>query len=523
MKNFARRVLKLSAIFVLIAIFIGASWITYLYFSLPHRPVKAGKDVGIADAILALPLPEGSQENFEPHIAINPCDPNHIEVMAQYGIRFGMGGTNMYRWVTQNGGKSWNGMTLPAATHGDYGAADPNVAIFSDGRAVFVELYSRGFSRKIPFPQLVVSATKNIVNKAFGKKDTTFGAPEKIEDPDVLLGLAVFVIDGPDGKFSDPVIVESSLEKGLRQDKNWTAIDDYPDSPYFGSVYVIYNSGEVDFVAKQLKDDGLRLAVSYDRGESFAKQIDLTHTWTWAQVAVRPGGIVDVVYSQLGDTSSGNPSTKLYHRSSKDGGKTFGPADLIIPEGVEQWCDQPALAVTPSGDLFACWVQSSLSAPAHVYSSVFDEALGWSNPVALETGLAENTEIAYPAVAASEAGLFVLAYKAEAEKTCVVLYHSTDGGLSFHPIKVLGERNFGSTDFCTSAKNPSDLACRFNQLKGTFQPGDYVGLAAQGQRIAAAFVLTRDHNPIGFANTYAYILDLEGKNLDTNDEQEGRE
>jgi hypothetical protein len=199
----------------------------------------------------------------------------------------------------------------------------------------------------------------------------------------------------------------------------------------------------------------------------------------------------------------------LYHRTSKDGGQTFSPAESIVPEGEKQWCDQPALTVTPSGGLFACWIQSSMTTPSRVFGSIFDEVTGWSHPVALETGLPENTEIAYPAVAASEAGLFVLAFKAETEKTSVVLYRSTDGGLSFQPFKVLGERHFGSDDFCSSAKNESDLACRFNQLKGYFQPGDYVGLAAHGQRIATAFVLTRDHNPVGFANTYAYVLDLE--------------
>jgi len=161
MKKFTRRILKVSTILALIIILIIVCWITYLYFSLPHRAVKAGKDIGIADGILALPLPEGSQESFEPHVAIDPCHPNHIEVMAQYGIRLGMGGNDMYRWMTQDGGKSWQGMTLPTVTHGDYGVADPNVAVFSDGRIVFVELYSRGFSRKSSFPQLVVMATKS--------------------------------------------------------------------------------------------------------------------------------------------------------------------------------------------------------------------------------------------------------------------------------------------------------------------------------------------------------------------------
>jgi hypothetical protein len=509
MKKLACRAVKTSAILVLIVILIIGCWITYLYFALPHRSVRPGKDIGIAGDIHALPLPEGFQENFEPHIAINPCDSNHIEVIAQYGIRFGMGGTNMYRWVTQDGGKSWKGMTLPAVTHGDYGVADPNVAVFSGGPIVFVELYSRGFSRKSSFHQLVIDATKKTLRKALKSKGAPFGALDERERVRILLGLAVITADGSKKGFNEPVIIESSLDTGRRQDKNWTAIDDYQESPFKGSVYVIYNSGEVDFTAKQLKDDGLRLAVSRDRGKSFVKMIDLTDTWTWAQVAVRPSGIVDVVYSQLSDISSTTPSTKLYHCSSKDGGQTFSPADLILPECEKQWCDQPALAVTLSGGLFACWVQSSMTAPARVYCSMFEDDLGWSSPMVLETDLDTNTEIAYPAIAASEAGLFVLAYKAEEKKTQVVLYGSTDGGLSFQSIKVLGERKFGSADFCASARNASDLGCRFNQLKGTFQPGDYVGLAAQGQRIAAAFVLTRDHNPLGFANTYAHILDLE--------------
>jgi hypothetical protein len=358
---------------------------------------------------------------------------------------------------------------------------------------------------------LAIIKTRNIVRTALGRKAASLGVPDDADGPRVLLGLALYAIDGPEQKLREPIIIESSLESGRRQDKNWTAIDDNPDSRFFGSTYVIYNSGEVDFAAQQLKDDGLRLAISRDRGQKFTEKIDLTESWVWAQVAVRPCGKVDVLYSQTSENPSGNPSTILYHRTSEDGGLTFGPGVMVVPLEDWQWCDQPSLTVTPSGGLFACWVQSSAVNPARVHGSVFDEATGWSPPVALETGLAGRTELAYPAVAASEAGLFVLAYKADEDRTSVVLYRSMDGGLSFQPYKILGERNFGADAFCASARNASDAGCRFNQLEGDFQPGDYIGLAAQGRRIAAAFVLTRDHDPVGFANTYVYILDLEGE------------
>ncbi|MBN1225141.1 MAG: hypothetical protein JXB23_17965, partial [Candidatus Aminicenantes bacterium] len=397
MKKSVRRIVKVFGVLALLIIFVIGGWIAYFYFALPPRVVKAGKDIGIADGILALPLPEGFQENFEPHIAIDPSDPNHIEVMAQYGIRFGMGGTDMFRWVTHNGGTSWEGMTLPSVIQGEYGAADPNVAIFSDGRTIFVELYTIGFSRKLSFLSLAMSATEKAARRAFKRKSGPLGAPDKVEGPRTQFGLAVFAIDGPDKRPSEPIIIESSLESGRRQDKNWTAIDDDPDSPFWGSVYVVYNSGEVDLAAKRLKDDGLRLTVSRDRGESFVKMTDLTESWVWAQAAVRPNGIVDVIYSQLSNTSSDNATTNLYHRTSNDGGQTFSPGTLIVSEEDRQWYDQPAITVTPSGNLFACWVQSSPTAPARVYCSVFNEASGWSPSVPLETEPAENTEIAYPA------------------------------------------------------------------------------------------------------------------------------
>jgi len=68
-----------------------------------------------------------------------------------------------------------------------------------------------------------------------------------------------------------------------------------------------------------------------------------------------------------------------------------------------------------------------------------------------------DTEIAYPAVAASEAILFVLAYKVEIEKTSIVLFSSTDDGLSFQAISVLDERRFRPYDFCSSAK-PGEIS-----------------------------------------------------------------
>jgi len=58
MKKFTRRILKVFGILALIVICIVGGWLTHLYFTLPPRVVEAGKDVGIADGILALPLPE---------------------------------------------------------------------------------------------------------------------------------------------------------------------------------------------------------------------------------------------------------------------------------------------------------------------------------------------------------------------------------------------------------------------------------------------------------------------------------
>jgi hypothetical protein len=97
-------------------------------------------------------------------------------------------------------------------------------------------------------------------------------------------------------------------------------------------------------------------------------------------------------------------------------------------------------------------------------------------------------------------GVWLLAYRADADTTRVILFRSRDGGRSFDDGRELSRRLPGGQPYSIAASAP----CR--RTDGAFFPGDYFGLAATPTRVAAAYVLPDEGDPPGRATVYVSIV-----------------
>jgi hypothetical protein len=429
-----------------------------------------------------LPGIPGSDESFEPHVVIDPNDPDHILVAAMYGSRFARAARYIYQWTTSDGGVSWAGDIVPAARFSGLFAADPVVAIGPDGT--------------------------EYVNSLFGNTVVA----DSLEDVEADIAPSASVLDGDTGgpqggvavaasarsaavgsAFRQNVVVSGEGPSSVNSDKNWIAIDTGSASPFQGAIYVAWTSASNGDVPRET----IVFSSSTDGGATYSEPRVISPNGFGVQLAVRPNGQLDVVSIDLVDQS-------INHMFSIDGGASFSEPQMITTatEGVRR--DLPSIAVDPSGRLLACWLHSTESSGPHTRCATEIDG-AWSSEVLLQPDVADDTLIVFPAAAASSDGLWVLAYRVDV-KTEVILFRSTDGGQSFAQYEVLDSRNIPRANFCGGVAHDTD--CRYDFSSIQFVPGDYIGLSATEGRVAAAYVLPADDVADGFATTRVSVLDV---------------
>ncbi len=443
----------------------------------PPSRVKPGDDLRAAGTP-ALPLAMGSEESYEPHIGIDPGNPERIAVAAMYGNRFGRAGKGIYFWSSENGGQNWNGTLVPAARFQGVFAADPLIAFDKNGRVYVLSMFANTKIPQRPTSYIFQFLLSSLISRARKKANP--------------MGIAITSTGHGEFDFSKPLIVTS----GQEEDKPWFISDLNPESPFHDSMYAMWSCMKGGKLFSMTVPSAF--VYSHNGGKTFSKPKIIAESAYGVQLAVRPDGRLDIVYFHQGDQT-------LYHMISSDGGLTFTDPLIITPSETGVKRDLPSLAAAPDNSLLLCWPESTSEVGPRVKCATYDDQDGWSTPIDLAPDASDDTLIGYPAAAASQTGLWVLAYRSE-KQTEVILYRSTDGGRSFLPYEVLGKRTFGRKKFCTGVGH--DTTCRFNPVTRKFMPGDYVGLSAVGKRVAAAFVLPRENSAVGFANVYVRVKDV---------------
>lgn len=420
----------------------------------PERPAEP------AVRTFTLPAPELRQPVFEPHLSLDPSRPDRIVVAAHYGIGYNRGGRRIWSWRTEDGGHAWIGAEVPLPDTAAALAADAVTAYGADGTAYLAFLFA----------------------------DTT----GKSFDGGAALATMPRSASGFD---SARVVVTGGLNRiGAAVDKDWIAVDRGPASPRRGTIYLSWHLNQPD-LARGTVASTYWLASSTDGGASFGAPVRVATGFS-GQVAVRDDGTVDAIF--------GSPeSDRILHVRSADGGRTFSAPDTVVSLGVRRSFDVPTLVAGAGDTLFVCWSErkavDSLRYDARCSRS--SDGRRWEPPVALVPDLPVEGTLGFPAAAVSRDGLWVMAYRVDADTTRVLLFHSGDGGRSFAVRHQLAMRPFGAQAFCAAA----DAPCRRAE-SGVFFPGDYFGLAAAPGRVAAAYVLPEGDSVTGRPTVYVSLI-----------------
>ena len=408
------------------------------------------------DGTVVLPVSKG-QETSEPHIAINPKDPNNVLVVSHVSttkVNTQPAWTKLGYWSSTDGGTTWgSGLVLNGSFEGQTAAgSDPVAAFGPDGAAYYAGLVVP--IKRRSWQSLVVLGRSSDAGHTFSDYFVIARTQNK-------------------GSLADSILAGGDSPYGVLNDKEWVAVDQTA-GPHSGTVYAAWDKVSLRTDAKEelLFSRLLPGSSSFTGTQLIAKSDGSARTVAkngyFPQVSVRPDGTVDLVWVQGVANSIGKD--KLLHAFSTDGGASFSSPQTIASTNKYAAVHVPSLATSASGKLFACWTQIYFKAEsAVVLCSHSDDGLLWSAPTPLEPNEPSSVVQALPAVAAQGERFWATAYLAGRYKSRVALYRSDDSGASFSRFQTLA-----------TLKKPSD--------DDNFV-GDYTGLATTPDHVVAAYVL----------------------------------
>jgi len=414
----------------------------------------------------ALPAPEAREPAFEPHLSIDPSNPDRILVAAHYGVGYNRGGRRIWIWETVDGGRTWIGAQMPLPDSRAALAADAVTGFDAGGRGYLTFLFADTTGRRF--------------DGGAALSVTADGSPS--------LGPARLIVSG-------------GLDRGGAIDKGWLAIDRSATSPSRGSIYLSWHRNRPDFATGTVASS-FWVAASRDQGRTFEPEVRVADAFS-GQIAVRRDGTVDAIFAPRAGGS-------LLHAASVDGGRTFSVADTVVAPAVGPDAaigafslDVPHL-LAHGDSLLVCWSEARQADTTRyaVRCAGSPDGARWDSPAPVVVDLPPDQSLGFPTTAASSSGLWLLAYHGDSTATRVVLFRSVDGGRRWTEFRELARRNLGIDRFCLAAGGP----CRRAEVGTAFFPGDYFGLDASGDRLVAAYVLPAEDRPDGLATVYLSII-----------------
>jgi hypothetical protein len=403
----------------------------------------------VTTTTVALPAPGDDEGAIEPHLIAERSRPNRVLVGAQYGTGYNGGGRHVWTWTSPDAAENWSGEEIPLPWPNADLAADVVTAADAEGRAYL----------------------------------TYVAADMKAGQSAVVLTRA----DSLTAPFdSARVIATGRLTDSLGVvDKPWIAVDRGASSPREGTVYLAWHLQKPGSGGDTRTT--LWLAASTDGGRTFGPPVRVADRAS-GHIAVRANGAVDAVYQP-----SGRPV--LLHARSDDGGKTFSAPDTVVALTGATQLETPHVAPLAGGDsAVACWAQGEPNERRRSARCAVAAQNTWGEPVDVAPAAGAAVSVSHPSVGASLSGIWVAAYRSDADSTAAVLYRSTDGGRTFAEHLRMASRPFGLDRFCSS---PAAECRRAPREQGVFFPGDYIGLVALDLRTIAAFVLPEGSESTG--------------------------
>ncbi|CAN5718829.1 hypothetical protein BH24CHL4_BH24CHL4_16220 [soil metagenome] len=481
----------------------------------------------------------------EPHIAVDPLDPEHLIVGL---IDYNMGST-MSTYTSFDGGESWQGpVQVPRFREDVQGAGDPVVAFESDGSAYITML-------------------------SLGVRDFQIGS---IASDALVLNMAVSKSNDGGLSWSDPILAsegsvttvseidDAGKERGtvtfLDLDKPWMAVGPHPDDPEseliylsyteFESTYSIIYADEVAFFSTPILATTIKVVASEDGGASWSDPVAASPKVLYGFGVANPPGMDQTLQNQAGESGlatrvvqgsqvailpDGTLATAWY--DSTDDGVDTGLATVMVAmssDSAQTFSDPvqagvyrevpfrlrtanfrygalPAMAAGPDGEIYIVQSgrpveRSNDDSDIYLYRT-FDKAQTWEEPVLLNQD-GTNANQFFPQITTSPDGIIHVMWGDQRDDPVRLRYHiyysqSTDQGETWG--FTLPDQNFTVPDTRVTdfPSNP------MRGFPGGRFIGDYFGIAATGEDVYLVWADTRlgefggFNQQIGFARKTA--------------------
>lgn len=370
----------------------------------------------------------------EPHLAVNPSDPDHL-VLSVVDYNFPSNSS----YVSIDGGENWEGPFQNRYIRDDLGAAgDPVVAFDRDGN-----VYSIGIS--IGFEEFAIGPFVAFINVssiyAAKSEDGGFNWQEPVDT--ARSGVPPPNLEPDEEGRPRGEVTISFL------DKPWIAIGPNPDDPSKDNMYITYTDfeqifqifyiGEQPILGTPRLQTTIRLVHSEDNGRTWSEPVDVSPTVLLefgergsgsgeastarrrivqgSQPQVANDGTVYVNWLDTTDDDSQEGLGEIYVARSTDGGRNF--QDSVLTSTFKE------LNFTPRTNRFRYW------------GSVFPQ---------LALGPDEQVYIAYVALPPEKA----------LDDGDVYVVSSTDGGATFErPVRINGDDTNRLQMFPSIATSPN--------------------------------------------------------------------
>jgi hypothetical protein len=405
-------------------------------------------------------------------------------------------GRSVWCWRTVDGGQTWAGSRIVQALFDREGAADPLIGYGADGALIAVSMalpknyIDTGTAERAGYTRLTSPTADEVIKHWEGQI--------RIKAYPGVDMICIARSEDHGERWASTIVPNSGAG-----DKTALAIDQYPNSPHRGNIYVAWSDG----ANKQL---AFARSVNGGRTAERAIRIGGRNGFSLAQIAVGAEGSVHVLWNLpfFAEPAPEHPraTTSIFYARSEDGGATFSDPVVVAEHGGHDRIGLISMVAAPSGSILAAWPESETAARERGTQARMtirwmknENGKEWSAPQPL-TEVPTDVSQGLPAVASTQDAWHVLSYDAGPTRTSVRIYTARHDGLKFHPTLELATRDFGLIDL---------------NLQGNYQlhkahdiaaVGDYVGLAGGNNQLAAAIVLPENDDWRSKLTAYAAIV-----------------
>ena len=371
------------------------------------------------------------------------------------------------------------------------GARNVTFATSMDGGGTWTNIPAPGLTRHYGGPY--ERATDPWVE--FGPGNRVYATDLAFDDTSPASGIFVHVSMDGGQTWSAPIALKTESDFAFFNDRNSLAVDDFPGSPFYGSVYVGWDRLASKGPGYAYTGDGL---VAYSRNGFNYTNVRAVPTGNNEQTltnlpVVEPDGTVVLVGTYYQNQAFNKNGAKFFVTRSSNGGVSWDPVSFPFDEkpvgipGIRVGDGVPNATVDRGdGKLYAVWEDSRFSGGKRddiLLTSSTDQGRTWSAPVKVNDTPLEDQ------------GAFTPTVKVDSNGRVGVLYYDLRDDVSardgtFTTTEWIAFSTDGGQTFAPSRRVAPDFDHAAAAFAGGFFLGDYQGLGVSGTKFLPFFGAT---------------------------------